>query len=271
MGYDALQISQATGASYSPNESVACNRCGSIMKFSKSCFRCTNYKCSAKKSCFSPLPFPNIKSENKRFLMIYSCFCADFTIKYTCELTDSPIQTVSNWFHLFRQQMAMKNLSDMIQKPLDGFIQIDESLFAKRKNNKGRITKQEWVFGGCENNSGGTVYFLRVPKRDEAHLSVAISNMIQPGSVITSDEWKAYNFLSSNGFIHYTVNHSQEFVNHLTGAHTQRIESMWAAAKLCMRQHGYKCRDSLDLYLHEFCYRYNYKKNFDYIWKNLFR
>ena len=51
----------------------------------------------------------------------------------------------------------------------------------------------------------------------------------------------------------------------ITKAHTQRIESMWAAAKLWRRIHGLKD------YLNEFCYRYNHEKSFDYIWKNLYR
>ena len=57
----------------------------------------------------------------------------------------------------------------------------------------------------------------------------------------------------------------------MTSAHTQRIESMWAAAKLWRITHGYKSKDALQEYLHEFCYRYNHGKSFDYIWKNLYR
>ena len=49
----------------------------------------------------------------------------------------------------------------------------------------------------------------------------------------------------------------------MTSAHTQRIESMWAAAKLWRRTHGYKSKDALQEYLHEFCYRYNHGKSFD--------
>ena len=95
--------------------------------------------------------------------------------------------------------------------------------------------------------------------------------MIQSGSIVTSDEWKAYNFLNSNGYIHFTVNHSTNFVDPITKAHTQRIESMWAAAKLWRRIYGYKAKDGLQDYLNEFCYRYNHEKSFDYIWKNLYR
>lgn len=273
LNYDPIHLVQITGASYSPIELVYCKKCKSIMlyDYKRNSFRCSNYMCSTTMSCFSPLPFKYTKVEINNNLKIFMCFCSDFTISDTAHIVGVSHQSVCLWFSKFREQMAKKNIAEMTENPLSGFVQVDESLFAKRKNNVGRVVGQQWVFGGCSSESGGAVYFLRVPRRDSATLSVAVSEMISPGSIITSDEWKAYNFLSDNGFIHYTVNHSKEFVNDITGAHTQRIESMWAAAKLWMRQHGYKSRNDLSLYLHEFCYRYNHGKSFDYIWRNLYR
>ena len=82
---------------------------------------------------------------------------------------------------------------------------------------------------------------------------------------------KVYIFLSTNGYIHLTVNHSTNFVDPITSAHTQRIEYMWATAKLWRRTHGYISKDVLQEYLYEFFYRYNHGKSFDYIWKNLYK
>ena len=50
-----------------------------------------------------------------------------------------------------------------------------------------------------------------------------IQHYIRPGSVIISDEWRAYSTLSSLGYAHQTVNHSNNFVDPSTGAYTKLI------------------------------------------------
>ena len=60
------------------------------------------------------------------------------------------------------------------------------------------------------------------------------SQNVAPGSVIMSDEWKAYKNISrwpGFNYIHRTVNHSENFVNPIDGTDTQRIESNWGWVK----------------------------------------
>ncbi len=45
-------------------------------------------------------------------------------------------------------------------------------------------------------------------------------------NIIHSDQWKAYQCLIRNGYLHETVNHSVEFVSS-AGTHTQTIETLW--------------------------------------------
>lgn len=64
-----------------------------------------------------------------------------------------------------------------------------------------------------------------------------IKEHVHPGSIIHTDMWRAYNSLSSHGYIHKKVNHSDPenpFVAE-DGTHTQRIEASWRPIKSWMR------------------------------------
>ena len=158
----------------------------------------------------------------------------------------------------------------MANLPLGSMVQIDESLFTKRKYERGRKVPQKWVFGACESQPEGRCYFTIVPKRDQKTLEHCIGQWVKQGSIIVSDEWMAYRHLTEHGYFHFTVNHSENFVNPITRFRTQRIESMWASVKNWKRKHGYKDRNYLQDYLLEFCYRYNHHTDFVTFMRDLY-
>ncbi|XP_071653090.1 uncharacterized protein [Temnothorax longispinosus] len=88
-------------------------------------------------------------------------------------------------------------------------VEIDEAKIGKRKYNRGRIIEGKWIFGGYER-----------------------------GTTIMSDCWKSYNCLNSEGFQHLTVNHSMNFVDPDTEAHTQHIERVWREVKANIPRYG---------------------------------
>ena len=141
-------------------------------------------------------------------------------------------------------------------------VQIGESLFKhKPKYHRGRATAQEkWVFGIVDvSTQPATGYMELVPRRDAATLLPIIRQHVHPGSTIHSDEWRAYSSLQYDPhYHHYTVNHSLNFVNPVTGVHTQHVESYWGRAKAKLkRMHGTSDR-LLPSYLDEFMWRERY-------------
>ena len=49
---------------------------------------------------------------------------------------------------------------------------------------------------------------------------------------IHSDEWPAYGCLNTLGYIHQTVNHQRQYVDPVTGVHTQATKRSWLDAKI---------------------------------------
>ena len=82
---------------------------------------------------------------------------------------------------------------------------------------------------------------------------------------VISDVWKAYLHLGEAGFRHEVVNHSLEFVDQDTGAHTQTVEGAWGMCKLEINTHKGIQKEQLPTFLHRWCFRRNFctKKNIE--------
>ena len=72
-----------------------------------------------------------------------------------------------------------------------------------------------------------------------------------------SAKWKAYDCLQDKGYQHLTVNHSLNFVDPDTGAHTQGIENTWWGGKQDLPRIG-TSKDLSKSCLHEFLCRKHY-------------
>ncbi|CAF0922011.1 unnamed protein product [Brachionus calyciflorus] len=64
-----------------------------------------------------------------------------------------------------------------------------------------------------DSNPFKEVRMFVVEKRDAKTLIPIIQKNVLPGTEIVSDEWSSYKSLNKHGYIHYTVNHSENFVN----------------------------------------------------------
>ena len=77
-----------------------------------------------------------------------------------------------------------------------------------------------------------------------------------------SDFWKAYSHLGEQGFRHEVVNHSVEFVNPRTCAHTETVEGAWGLCKNNMVQFRGIAKKDLPTFIDQWCFRRNFcRKN----------
>ena len=119
-------------------------------------------------------------------------------------------------------------------------VEIDEAMFGKRKYNRGALRQGVWVLGGvCR--STGHCFLIPCPgnRRSADVLLPLIQRNVLPGSIVHTDQWAAYNQLTfaTTGYTHLTVNHSTNFVDPLTGCHTNTQEGMWHHVKRRMQNH----------------------------------
>ena len=122
-------------------------------------------------------------------------------------------------------------------------VEIDESLFFKRKYYRGRLRNRQWYVGGIERGSR-KVFIVPVENRDADTMFQLIKQNVKPGTTIITDKWAAYKKAMKDlpGYSHETINHSLNFVdNDNPEIHTQNIEGLWSRSKFFLRKkHGMK-------------------------------
>ena len=135
-------------------------------------------------------------------------------------------------------------------------IEIDESMFGhKRKYNRGRVGQGTWVFGMVERGTGQALAF-RVPNRTrETLVTGLVQKFVEPGTTMISDKFSPYFNLNSIGYIHLMVNHSENFVDPYTGAHSNTIEGVWSQIKRKLKAMNGTVKSKLPSYLDEYNWR----------------
>jgi transposase-like protein len=116
-------------------------------------------------------------------------------------------------------------------------VEIDESKFGRRRYHTGHPSEGLWVFGGVERESRET-FLVPIKDRTAETLMAVICDWIEPGTTVISDSWGSYRGLGSHGYTHRIVDHSINFVDPHTGAHTNTILSTWHQVKAFIGQYN---------------------------------
>jgi transposase-like protein len=168
-------------------------------------------------------------------------------------------------------------LADEKFRQLMGIVEVDETLIGGEISNKHvsvrrelrrkhggkvRTVNKSMVAGAVER--GGNVVARVIASASTEVLSRFIREAVSDRvSLICTDQWPAYDKLTTQGYFHRTVDHSKE--QYVVGAvHTQTIEGFWALVKRGVVGTFHKVSAKyLPLYVAEFEFRYNNRANDD--------
>lgn len=227
-----------------------CPQCQSLCRIdlNKKSFRCDKSaasghkrrrRCNFSESVFKGTWFDHAHVDLETNLKFIVLFVQDW-FSYKCARHELGLadKTINDWCSFAREVCVDWVFKKTKKIGGEGqIVEIDESKFGKRKYNVGRVIEGQWVFGGiCRETR--EFFMVPVADRTSATLLEIIRNYIHPGSTIISDCWKAYDCLGSEGYQHLKVNHSLNFVDPDTGAHTNRIERHWRDTKNLVPKYG---------------------------------
>ena len=84
---------------------------------------------------------------------------------------------------------------------------------------------------------------------------------VKVGSVVMTDESRSYLKLSKYGYIHRTVCHKKEFVNHESNTHTQNVESFNNCIKWAIKYEKSVLTRFRQKFLNVVCFKFNNRRN----------
>lgn len=185
-------------------------------------FYCRN--CHSNVSILKNTWFEKTKVPLVKILIICYCFARDFTYEQSlietsiCSNEKTSRSTICDWFNFCRLlcQSSLDRLYDKMGL-IGGkgrVVQIDETKVGSRKNNKGRFVEGKWILGMIDlNGQPGDLRLEVLPnnKRDSSTLKELIFKHVKKGSLVKTDDWKAYNFLKKY-YNHKKVNHSKNLI-----------------------------------------------------------
>ncbi|MEP7076045.1 MAG: IS1595 family transposase, partial [Acidobacteriota bacterium] len=179
------------------------------------------------------------------------------------------IMQKSAWHLNHRIRLAMQNGS--IEK-LSGEVESDSTFVGGRGGNmhhKAKIARGVNNHGGAAHMTevtgvierGGEVRAMVVPNSAAKTLRAIISEHIEKGSHVYTDQAKQYRGLSED-YIHWVINHTYEYVRE--NVHTNSIENFWSLLKRSIKgTYVSVAPEHLQAYVEEQAFRFNQRKHKD--------
>jgi len=255
-------------------DGLACNHCGAVaevysMKDTPKKFIC--HSCNNTFSVFKDTIFENSSTDLKKWFYAIHLFLNGKKGISALQLQREIGTTYKTAWRMLRQiRLAMgnkKKKDDHDDDFMQTVIEIDETYLGGKAENKHmseRVTakgvfEKMVVLGMLERDKEVRAFVLDDAKRDT--IMAKIHENIAKGSQIMTDEHKAYYWLYSQ-YQHQVVNHSKGQYKKGADAHTNSIEGFWSTLKRGVYGiYHHVSKKHLQLYVNEFAFRYNNRKN----------
>ncbi|CAI2732840.1 unnamed protein product [Schistosoma spindalis] len=192
------------------------------------------FRCSSswrEKSARTGTFFARSRLKLKQIMIIVTNWVIKTPVTLAAAFADVTETSAAQWYEYCRDICAAKMTS--IHQSFGGvgrIVEIDETVVRKRKYNKGRSVKEDWVLG-IYDRSSRKGHFQKVTNRQATTIIPIIQEYVLPGTTIYTDDWRAYRCLHRLGYVHHFVVHKRHFVDPTTGVHTNNIEAMWSRLK----------------------------------------
>ncbi|MGH3007183.1 MAG: IS1595 family transposase [Gaiellaceae bacterium] len=177
-------------------------------------------------------------------------------------------KTAWRMFNKIRNQLMNED-----HEPLSGAVEADETFVGgkPRQSDRNRRAKLGWnaqtdywdrkavVFGAVER--GGRIRASVVPNSRASVIAPLAQSYILPGSMVFTDEYKAYNRLGKKGYTHRRIKHHARI--YVDGdVHTQTIDGFFGLFKTGVRgAHHAVSHKWLQGHLNEWTWRYNRRES----------
>jgi transposase-like protein len=149
---------------------------------------------------------------------------------------------------------------------LQGHVEMDEAYVGgRRSGTRGRGAAGKTIVMGMKER-GGDMRAVVIPNVKKATLRGVVLENVKPGSAVSTDELMSYGLLTGDGYLHGTVQHSDNdwshYDWHTKQTHsTNHVESFWKLFKASVRStHIHVSSKYMDRYLAEFTFRSNHRE-----------
>ena len=244
-----------------------CKNCGSkkYWKLADGSYRCRNCRRDSKGYIVPDIRFTN--KEWVRFIDLFLIGANGPAISQQLKRSQAMIGKASRLLRI----VMTKDVPDVFE----GIVEVDETYLGgqKKNKNKSQLRKEREIFGKESKRGFGTtkqpvfgilcrsgrIFAELVSDTEAKDLIPIITKRVKLGSRICSDTYRSYTGLAAAGYVHRTVEHKQkEYVrgrNHING-----LEGFWGFLKRKLASKGGVRRIYLPLFLGEYVWRYNHRK-----------